>query len=56
MKDIEKYLIKNENHSYKSNCKIWVKVTSTVSLYGKLTTNTSWASVNLKQRQLFDLD
>ena len=56
VKDIENYLIKNENHSYKSNCKIWVKVTSTVSLYGKLTTNTSWASVNLKQRQLFDLD
>lgn len=56
VKDIERYLMKNENHSYKSNCKIWVKVTSTVSLYGKLTTNTSWASVNLKQRQLFDLD
>ena len=53
--DIEKYL-QTANGEYKENCKLYVKVTSTVSLYGQLKTNTSWSSIDLKKRQLFEMD
>lgn len=54
---IEQYLKKTDSSGeYKSNCKVYVKVTSTIKLYGKDVTSTSWAPINLKQRQLFDLD
>lgn len=53
--EIEKYLRKADG-SYKENTKVFIKVTSTIFLYGKEESNESWASVNLKQRQLFDLD
>ena len=53
------YLKKTEENgtkTYKNNCKVYAKVSSTVYLYGKANTRTVWASINLKQRQLFDLD
>ena len=53
--NVEKYL-RTSNGGYKQNCKLYAKVTSTVSLYGQLKTNTSWASIDLKQRQLFEMD
>lgn len=56
---IEEYLKKTEENgtkTYKNNCKVYAKVSSTVYLYGKANTRTVWASINLKQRQLFDLD
>lgn len=56
---IEKYLKKTEENgtkTYKNNCKVYAKVSSTVYLYGKANTRTVWTSINLKQRQLFDLD
>lgn len=53
--NVEKYL-KAANGEYKQKCKLYAKVTSTVSLYGQLKTNTSWASIDLKQRQLFEMD
>lgn len=52
--DIENYLRNEEG--YTNNCKIYVKVITKVSLYGQPTQKTSWACINLKQRQLFDLD
>ena len=36
--------------------KVYAKVSSTVYLYSKPNTRTVWNSVDLKQRQLFDLD
>lgn len=56
VKDIEQYLKQLGNQGYKPNCKIYVRVTSAVTLYGQATTSTAWASIDLKQRQLFDLD
>lgn len=56
---IEEYLKKTEGNgtkTYKNNCKVYAKVSSTVYLYGKANTRTVWTSINLKQRQLFDLD
>lgn len=53
--NVEKYL-KVANGEYKQKCKLYAKVTSTVSLYGQLKTNTSWSSIDLKQRQLFEMD
>ena len=56
---IEAYLKKTEENgtkTYKNNCKVYAKVSSTVYLYGKANTRTVWTSINLKQRQLFDLD
>ncbi len=41
---------------YKKTCKVYVKVTSTVYLYGQPRTNSSVAELTLKQRQLFDLN
>lgn len=54
--DIERYLKAQDQSGYREQCKIYVKVTSTVSLYGTVTKRTSWTSIDLKQRQLFDLD
>lgn len=55
IRDIEQYL-KKADTSYNENCTVYVKVTSTVNLYGKSIVNHSWASIDLKHRQLFDLD
>ncbi len=52
--NLEKYLKSNGN--YKQNCKIYAKVTSSVSLYGQNTKKDAWTSVELRQRQLFDMD
>lgn len=57
--EIETYLRQTETdgtQDYRKTCKVWVQVSSTVYLYGEPKTSTVWASVNLKQRQLFDLD
>lgn len=55
--DIEQYLrSQSETNGYKENCKLYVKVTSTVYLYGQERTSTKWASIDLKQRQLFEMD
>ena len=43
-------------YTYKNNCKVYAKESSTVYLYSKPNTRTVWTSVDLKQRQLFDLD
>lgn len=53
--NIEQYL-KDVTGGYKQNCKIYAKVTSNVTLYGKKYTKTKWASIDLKQRQLFEMD
>ena len=53
--DIEQYL-RDTTQGYRKNCKLYVRVTSTVSLYGSLVSKTAWKSLDLKQRQLFDLD
>ena len=53
--NIEQYL-KDGTGGYKQNCKIYAKVTSNVTLYGKKYTKTKWASIDLKQRQLFEMD
>ena len=53
--NIEQYL-KDDTGGYKQNCKIYAKVTSNVILYGKKYTKTKWASIDLKQRQLFEMD
>ena len=59
LNNIEQYL-KRQNadgtYIYKNNCKVYAKVSSTVYLYNKPNTRTVWTSVDLKQRQLFDLD
>lgn len=57
--EIETYLRQTETdgtQDYRKTCKVWVQVSSTVYLYGEPKTSTVWASVDLKQRQLFDLD
>ena len=55
--DIEKYLRNSGGlQDYRSSCKVYVKLSSTVYLYGEPKTSTVWADVDLKQRQLFDLD
>ena len=59
LNNIEQYLKKQNadgTYTYKNNCKIYAKVSSTVYLYNKPNTRTVWTSVDLKQRQLFDLD
>ena len=56
---IENYLRQTEQDGtkdYRKSCKVWVQVSSTVYLYGEPKTSTVWSSVDLKQRQLFDLD
>ena len=54
--NIEKYLRNSLNNEYKSSCKIYAKISSTVYLYNVPKKQTVWTSVDLKQRQLFDLD
>ena len=54
--NMEKFLKSSSGNGYTQNCKLFVEVTSKVTLYGEVKTNTSIASINLKQRQLFDLD
>ena len=56
--DIEKYLrdTGSTQNDYYANCKIYAKVSSSVSIYGTQNKKESWSSINLKQRQLFDLD
>ena len=55
--DIEQYLrSQNGSNGYKEACKLYVKVTSTVYLYGQEKTSTVWSSIDLKQRQLFEMD
>ena len=56
VQDIEKYLYSQQEQKYTSSCPIYVRVTSTVTLYGKETKKATWAKLDLKQRQLFDLD
>lgn len=55
IKDMEQY-VKKADGSYKQNCKVYVQVTSTVTLYNLPKTNTAYTSIDLKQRQLFNLD
>ena len=54
--NMENFLKSSSGNGYTQNCKLFVEVTSKVTLYGEVKTNTSIASINLKQRQLFDLD
>ena len=55
LENVEGY-VENKNNGYKSSCKIYAKVTSTVYLYGEAKTETAWTFIDLAQRQLFDLD
>ena len=55
LKNVEQYL-KSGTNGYKADCKIYVKVTSKVKLYGDTKEKSSYAVIDLKQRQLFDLD
>ena len=54
--DIEDYLRDTQNIGYYTNKKVYVLVTSTVYLYGSKVSTSSVAVLDLKQRQLFDLD
>ena len=54
--NMEQFLKSSSGNGYTQNCKLFVEVTSKVTLYGEVKENTSIASINLKQRQLFDLD
>lgn len=55
LKDMENYLKKSDG-IYKKECRIFAKVESSVVLYGTKADKTTWASIGLKPRQLFDLD
>ena len=55
MPEIEKYL-RTSGNRYKKECRLYVKVSSTVYLYGAPTESTTWSYIDLKQRQLFELD
>lgn len=46
----------DEGNGYRKDCRLYVKVTSTVYLYGEPKTSTKWAGIDLKQRQLFELN
>lgn len=52
---IEDYL-KITDGDYASNIRIFIRVTSSVTLYGAPVKEHAWAVLDLKQRQLFDLD
>ena len=54
LNDVEQYL--RAANGYKENCKLYVRISSTVYLYGVQNTSTVWSSIDLKQRQLFELD
>ena len=51
-----KNFLENKDGSYKEKCKVYIRIKSTVSLYGRKVMNYSWAILDLKRRQLFDLD
>lgn len=51
-----KNFLENKDGSYKEKCKVYIRIKSTVSLYGRKVMNYSWATLDLKRRQLFDLD
>ena len=55
MPDIEQYL-RTSGNDYKKECRLYVKVSSTVYLYGSPVESTTWSYMDLKQRQLFELD
>lgn len=55
LKDMESYLKKSDG-TYKKECRIFAKVESSVTLYGTKSDKTTWTSISLKPRQLFDLD
>ena len=54
LKDMESYL--KQADGYKKNCRIFARIESTVTLYGSTANKETWTSINLKPRQLFDLD
>ena len=56
LKNMESYLKDSESGSYKKQCRIFAKIKSTVTLYGKDNDKETWTSISLKPRQLFDLD
>ena len=56
VKNIEDYLHNSSNNDYKSSCKIYAKISSTVYLYNVPKKQTVWTSIGWKQGQLFDLD
>ncbi|MEO2704143.1 hypothetical protein ABHA60_11245, partial [Blautia wexlerae] len=58
VENIEQYLRDRggTQNDYYANCKIYAKVSSSVSIYGTANKKESWSSINLKQRQFFDLD
>ena len=53
---MEDYLKETRSGTYKKQCRIFAKIKSTVTLYGKDYDKETWTSVSLKPRQLFDLD
>ena len=53
---MEDYLKESRSGTYKKQCRIFAKIKSTVTLYGKDYDKETWTSVSLKPRQLFDLD
>lgn len=52
----EDYLRDKQNGGYYNNKKIYVMVTSTVYLYGEEKSTSSVASIDLRQRRLFDMN
>ena len=54
--DVEQYLKNAADNGYYTNCKVYIVINSTVYLYGQEKSETSWASIDLKQRQLFEMD
>ena len=54
--NIDDYLQDKNNSSYYSNKQVYVMVTSTVYLYGQDKSTSSAAVIDLRQRQLFDMD
>lgn len=54
--NLEHYLYDNANKRYAASYPVYVRITSTVSLYGEQVTQTSWAKIDLKQRLLYELD
>ena len=56
LKNMESYLKESGSGTYKKQCRIFAKIKSTVTLYGKDNEKVTWTSISLKPRQLFDLD
>lgn len=55
LKDMESYLKKSDG-TYKKECRVFAKIKSKVTIYGHTYDKTTWTSISLKPRQLFDLD